>query len=134
MLCLLPASQKGIMPKQILYRNHCTPQEKISPDGRYYLDSDCGRKLTGSYLLELGSDTITTDTITSSGELGGDTGFDFISVRVVSGDDVTLSLDNGTTQIITISEGECFSSMVTSAAQPYVTISGTSTVEYITGT
>ena len=63
-----------------------------------------------------------------------DSDFDFIAVKVTSGDDVTLSLDNGTTQIITISEGECFSSKIASGAQPYVTISGTSTVEYITGT
>ena len=122
------------MAKQILYKNHCTPQEQVSSGGRYYVDSDCGRKLTGSHLLELGSDTITTGTLTASGELGGDTSFDFIAVRVTSGADVTLSLDNGTTQIITISEGECFASKIASSAQPYVTISGTSTVEYITGT
>ena len=122
------------MAKQILYKSHCTPQEQISSGGRYYVDSDCGRKLTGSHLLELGSDTITSDTLTASGELGGDTGFDFIAVRVTSGSDVTLSLDNGTTQIITISAGECFASKIASGAQPYVTISGTSTVEYVTGT
>ena len=122
------------MAKQILYKNHCTPQEQISSGGRYYLDSDCGRKLTGSHLLELGADTITTGTLTSSGDLGTDNGFDFIAVRVTSGADVTLSLDNGTTQIVTISNGECFASMVTSTAQPYVTIGGTSTVEYVTGT
>ena len=122
------------MAKQILYKNHCTPQEQISVDGRYYVDSDCGRKLAGSHLLELDGDTITTGTLTESEELGGDTGFDFIAVTVVSGADVTLSLDNGSTQIIKISAGECFASKIAITAQPYVTISGTSTVEYVTGT
>ena len=122
------------MAKRILYKNNCIPQEQVSSGGKYYPDSDCGKNLAGSHLLELGSDTITTNTITSSADLGSDSGFDFIAVKVTSGDDVTLSLDNGTTQIITISEGECFSSKIASGAQPYVTISGTSTVEYITGT
>ena len=38
------------MAIKIIYKNHCTPQERIdfSTGNRYYLDSDCGRKLTGS--------------------------------------------------------------------------------------
>ena len=124
------------MAKRILYKSHCTPQEQVSADGRYYLDGDCGRKLTGSNLYELGSDTTTTGTLTASGELGGDTGFDFIAVTAtsVTSGTVLLSLDNGTTSIIKLLEGECFASKIASAAQPYVTISGTATVEYMTGT
>ena len=72
------------MAKRILYRNHCTPQEQVSSGEKYYLDGDCGRKLTGSNLYELGSDTTTTGSLTASGELGGDTGFDFIAVKVIS--------------------------------------------------
>mgnify|MGYP005828986961 CR=1 FL=1 len=124
------------MAKRILYKNHCTPQEQVSSGGRYYLDSDCGRKLTGSNLYELGADTTATGTLTSSGELGGDTGFDFIAVVVksLSSGTVTLSLDNGTTEIIKLLDGECFASKINSASQPYVTISDTATVEYMTGT
>ena len=124
------------MPKRILYKVHCTPQEQVSSGGRYYLDGDCGRKLTGSNLYELGSDTTTTGTLTSTGELGGDTGFDFIAVTVTSitSGTVLFSLDNGTTQIIKLLEGECFASKIRSDAQPVVTISGTATVEYMTGT
>ena len=124
------------MAKRILYKSHCTPQEQVSADGRYYLDGDCGRKLTGSNLYELGSDTTTTGTLTASGELGGDTGFDLIAVTAtsVTSGTVLLSLDNGTTSIIKLLEGECFASKIASAAQPYVTISGTATVEYMTGT
>ena len=124
------------MAKRILYKNHCTPQEQVSNGGRYYLDGDCGRKLAGSNLYTLGSDTTTTGTLTATGELGGDTGFDFIAVTAtsISSGTVLLSLDNGTTQIIKLLEGECFASKIASAAQPVVTISGTATVEYMTGT
>ena len=38
------------MADRIIYKNHCTPQEQLAFAGgsRYYLDSDCGRKLTGN--------------------------------------------------------------------------------------
>ena len=123
--------------KRILYKNHCTPQEQVGSSDRYYLDSDCGRKLTGSYMYDLDSSgTTTTGTLTSTDELGDDTGFDFIAVTAtsISSGTVYLSLDNGTTQIIELLEGECFASKIRSDAQPVVTISGTATVDYMTGT
>ena len=121
--------------KRILYKNHCTPQEQVGSTDRYYLDSDCGRKLTGSNLYELGSDTTTTGTLTVTGELGDDTGFDFIAVTAtsISSGTVTISLD-GTTEIIKLLEGECFASKIASGAAPKIHISGTATVEYMTGT
>jgi len=124
------------MAKRILYKNHCTPQEQVNSGDSYYLDGDCGKRLTGSYLYTLGSGTTATNTLTASGELGGDSGFDFIAVQVISLNSgaVTLSLDNGTTQIIKLLEGECFASKIASGAQPYVTITGEATVEYMTGT
>ena len=124
------------MAKRILYKVHCTPQEQVGSSDRYYLDSDCGRKLSGSNLYELGSDTTTTGTLTATGELGGDTGFDFIAVtaKSITSGTVLISLDNGTTQIIQLLEGECFASKILATAQPVVTISGTATVDYMTGT
>ena len=127
------------MAKRILYKVHCTPQEQVSSGGRYYLDSDCGRKLAGSNQYELGSGTTTTATITStpsSGTMGGATGFDFIAITAVSisSGTVLISLDGGTTQIIQLLEGECFASKIASGAAPKVTISGTATVDYMTGT
>jgi len=126
------------MAKRILYKNHCTPQEQVGSSDRYYLDGDCGRKLTGSNLYELGSDTTTTDTITStpsSGTMGGDTGFDFIAVTAtyISSGTVTISLD-GSTEIIKLLEGECFASKIASGAAPKIHISGVATVDYMTGT
>ena len=120
--------------KRILYRNHCVPQEQVDSDGRYYLDSDCGRKLTGSNLYELGSNTTATGTLTSSGAIG--TTIDFIAVTAtsISSGTVMISLDNGTTSIIELKEGECFASKIASGAQPYVTISGSASVDYMSGT
>jgi len=120
--------------KRILYKSHCTPQEQVGSADRYYLDSDCGRKLTGSNIYELGSDTTVTNTITSSGAIG--TTIDFIAVTAtsISSGTVLISLDGGTTSIIKLLEGECFASKIASGAAPYVTISGTATVDYMTGT
>ena len=120
--------------KRILYKNHCTPQEQVGSSDRYYLDSDCGRKLTGSNIYELGSDTTVTNTITASAAIG--TTIDFIAVTAtsISSGTVLISLDGGTTSIIQLLEGECFASKIASGAAPYVTISGTATVDYMTGT
>ena len=121
--------------KRVLYRNHCVPQEQVGSGDRYYLDSDCGRKLTGSYLYDLDSTgTTATGTVTSSGAIG--TTLDFIAVIAtsISSGTVMISLDNGTTSIIELKEGECFASKIASGAQPYVTISGTASVDYMSGT
>jgi len=121
--------------KRILYKNHCVPQEQVGSGDRYYLDSDCGRKLTGSYLYDLdGAGTTATSTITSSGAIG--TTLDFIAVTAasISSGTVMISLDNGTTSIIELKEGECFASKIASGAQPYVTISGAASVDYMSGT
>tara|TARA_Y100000031_G_C7872968_1_gene227217 strand:+ start:47 stop:421 length:375 start_codon:yes stop_codon:yes gene_type:complete len=119
--------------KRILYRNHCVPQEQVGSGDRYYLDSDCGRKLTGSNLYELGSNTTATGTLTSTSAIG--TTIDFIAVTAtsISSGTVTISLD-GSTEIIKLLEGECFASKIASGATPKVHISGTATVDYMTGT
>ena len=121
--------------KRILYKNHCTPQEQVGSTDRYYLDSDCGRKLTGSYVYDLDSaGTTVTNTITATAAIG--TTIDFIAVTAtsISSGTVLISLDGGTTSIIQLLEGECFASKIASGAAPYVTISGTATVDYMTGT
>jgi len=124
------------MAKRILYKAYCTPQEQVSSGDRYYLDSDCGRKLAGSNLYELVDDTTTTGTLIATGDLGADSDFDFIALTAtsISSGTVYLSLDNGTTQIIELLEGECFASKIRSDAQPVVTISGSASVDYMTGT
>jgi hypothetical protein len=119
--------------KRILYRNHCVPQEQVGSGDRYYLDSDCGRKLTGSNLYELGSNTTATGTLTSTSAIG--TTIDFIAVTAtsISSGTVTISLD-GSTEIIKLLEGESFASKIASGATPKVHISGSASVDYMTGT
>ena len=36
---------------QVKYTNQCTPQEQIVSNGRFYLDSDCRRKLAGTAIV-----------------------------------------------------------------------------------
>ena len=119
--------------KRVLYRNHCVPQEQVGSGDRYYLDSDCGRKLTGSNLYSLGSNTTATGTLTSTSAIG--TTIDFIAVIAtsISSGTVTISLD-GSTEIIKLLEGECFASKIASGATPKVHISGTASVDYMSGT
>ena len=123
------------MAKQILYKNHCTPQEQVSDGGKYYLDSDCGRRMTGTNLLELGSDTTVFNTITAVGATAIGTTIDFIFVKAkeIKSGTVTISLD-GTTEIIKLLEGEAFASQIATDTTPKVHISGVATVEYFTGT
>ena len=123
--------------KRILYKNHCTPQEQVGSSDRYYLDSDCGRKLTGSRVLSLSGATAT-GTLTSSSAIG--TTIDFIAVTatsITSDATVHVSLDNNTTPIIKLLEGECFTSKIANHSAPYVRItdnSGSASVDYMTGT
>jgi hypothetical protein len=119
------------MEEKIVYKNHCTPQEQVSSDGRYYLDGDVGRKLTGSAVLT-GLTSSAPVTITANKDIG--TGNDFISIILTSGDDISISLTGAGNEKIKLSEGECFSSKIHGSADMYIAISGTSTVEYFTGT
>ena len=134
------------MARQILYRNHCTPQEQVSSGGRYYLDSDCGRKLTGSHLLELNEDLVVYNTITATAETldpadggaGGDGDSDFLYVKAIEikSGTVKISLDNGSTTPIELYEGEAFASKINASAsvQPKIVVSGLATVEYLVAT
>ena len=61
---------------KVRYKNHCTPQEQISSGGRYYLDSDCGRKLTGN--------AETSATLSSTGTLTTGTSISASATEIVS--------------------------------------------------
>jgi hypothetical protein len=119
--------------KRILYKNHATPQEQVSSGGRYYLDSDSGKKFSASHMLDLGSDTTATATVTSTTDLSSGHDFVAITATTITSGAVTISLD-GTTEIIKLLEGECFASKIDSSATPKIHISGTATVEYMTAT
>mgnify|MGYP003152675666 CR=1 FL=1 len=110
------------MAEKILYKNHCTPQEQVSVDGRYYLDGDCGRKLTGTAVLS-GLTASPVSTVTTDTSLG--TGKDFVSITLVSGADIDISLTgSGGARVIQLKVGECFASKIHASAEVYIDIIG----------
>ena len=103
---------------KVRYKNHCTPQEQISSGGRYYLDSDCGRKLTGDTgtTVTLTAGTLVTGfevTTTSGGStISDDENFIYIKNTGTNGVDILVALD-GSTYLIALSDGEAFASEIT---------------------
>ena len=127
------------MADRIIYKNHCTPQEKLAFAGgdRYYLDSDCGRKLTGTAESKSTSiGTPVTGTFSSTISLSS---VKFIHVKNTdtSGSDYLLVNVGSMGALIKLSPGESFSSDVGSTASDSTTVaitaSGTPDFEYIKG-
>jgi len=127
------------MADRIIYKNHCTPQEKLGFAGgdRWYLDSDCSRKLTGG--CESKSSSINTPvTGTFSGTINLSS-VKFIHVRNTdtSGSDYLLLNIGSMGALIKLSPGESFSSDIGSTASDSTTVaitaSGTPDYEYIKG-
>lgn len=107
------------MAFKIIYKNHCTPQEKItftSGGSRYYLDSDCGKKLTGSCEPTI---TVAT-TYYGTGTLAGGGNVTLESSRVVdfafvknTGDTNSLTINiGGDGAFITLNPGDSFASQI----------------------
>ena len=132
---------------KIRYKNHCTPQEQITVDGRYYLDSDVGRKLTGN------AETSVTLADSDAGSSGGTltTGVaistsataivaaarDFVYVKNTGSTEVVISLtsDSSAEYVIALAENEAFASEISTSARVFVkTLSGTSTIEHFSET
>ena len=126
----------------LTYKNSCTPQELDSGGTRWFMDSDCGRKLSGNSVLsgEMGNTLNYVDSanVTSSTAVDLQTGFDFFYLKCVSGDDVKLSFDGGSNYLVLLSVGEAFASFVDSSAADIkfltATADGSSVVEYLTVT
>ena len=128
------------MAEKIVYKNHCTPQEKLAFTGgdRYYLDSDCGRKLTGNCESKSTSiGTPVTGTFPATISLSS---VKFIHVKNTdtSGSDYLLVNIGGMGALIKLSPGESFSSDVGGTDSDSTTVvvtagSGTPSFEYIKG-
>ena len=127
------------MADRIIYKNHCTPQEKITfgVGDRWYLDSDCGRKLTGNCESKSTSiGTPVTGTFASTINL---TSVQFIYVKNTdtSGSDYLLVNLGGYGTRIKLSPGESFSSDVGAGSGSTTVVvtagSGTPSFEYIKG-
>ena len=123
---------------KVRYKNHCTPQEQITSGGRYYLDSDCGRKLTGVCDTSASITTIGTYdetlAVTDSASSALTSSHDFIFMKNTGSNDVLMTLDNSNYYIV-LSEGEAFTSEIHASAVVKVKCGSgeTSTVEYFVG-
>ena len=122
---------------KVVYKNHCVPQEQVSSGGKYYIDSDSGRKLTGraettATLASTGAHTTGTSITTSATQIASSK--DFVYVKNTGSSDVLVTLDNSN-YLILLSESEAFASEISTSADVRVkTASGSSTIEYFTVT
>jgi len=119
---------------KVRYKNHCTPQAQVISGGRYYLDSDCGRKLTGD--CSTVASLTTTGTydeslaVTDSASSALTSSHEFLFIKNTGSTPVWVTLNNSNYHIL-LSEGEAFASEIsTSSVVKVKTASGTSTVEY----
>ena len=123
---------------KVRYKNHCTPQEQISSGGRYYLDSDAGRKFTGicdsTAASGTANGTLTTGVAITDSATQIASSKDFIYVKNTGSTDVLVTLDNSNYMIL-LSEDEAFASDINTSADVRVkTSSGTSTIEHFSVT
>ena len=127
---------------KIIYKNHCTPQEEVDFVGgsRWYLDSDCGRKLTGEASITLAGDRtyVSNLAVTATPSAALTSTSDFLYIKNTgggSGDDVLITVDDSEYNII-LSEGEVFASKIEEAtvAKVKCAASEDSTIEYFVGT
>ena len=131
---------------KIVWKNHCTPQEQVnfSSGSRWYLDSDCGKKMTGTCTTTITTDrdytanlAVTDSAFPSSGGLNDEDDDIFLYIKNTgggSGNDVFISLE-ASQYAIRLSSGESFASHILgSATVKVVCDSGEdSTIEYFTG-
>ena len=133
------------MAKKIVYKNHCTPQEKPDSASRYYLDSNCGLKLTGNVTTPIVPTNVLYGTVMATvGGVSVNTSTDackflFLRNNGTAGIDVTIATDNGTNYFILIGDGEAFASEMDSGQLTNISnikvksASSTVEVEYFIG-
>jgi hypothetical protein len=101
---------------RIRYKNHATPQEQHSSGDRWYLDSDAGRKFSGT--ADLGSSLIGSKgnfeenlAITDEPSSAFINYVDFAYIKNTGDNDVLIALDYSVYTIV-LSPGEAFASQV----------------------
>ena len=121
---------------RVRYKNHATPQEQHSAGDRYYLDSDAGKKFSGTGDISgatlAGSRSLVENfAVTDSASSALTSSTDFFYIKNTGDNDVLLSID-GTNYLIVLSNGEAFASQVHNSATAKVKCAAgeTSTVEY----
>ena len=132
--------------ERAVYSNHCTPQE-FPADGsvaatRWFLDSDCGRKLTGKYATAVFTNGIYYGTATSNGIVKSISahGPEFVFLKNNGTANVSISLDGSTTYVMMIAPGEavafeCYDNAggIEDINDVYINSSSTPSVEYYIG-
>jgi len=125
---------------KVVYKNHCTPQEQISSGGRFFLDSDCGRKLTGtcetSATLTATGTWTTGATITTDAVAVESGAMDFVFIKNTGSTDLLITLNNSD-YFMKLSEGESFTSEITTDADVRVKTKGlgsSTTIDYFSVT
>jgi hypothetical protein len=132
---------------KITYKNHCTPQEYITENSRWYLDSDVGARLTGTTVMDFVAvqPVYATATLATSTDVTlATSGKDFLYVKNTGDANIEISFadedENGSEQAgyrIKLATGECFASKIASFASINLrNASGslTAAYEYITAT
>jgi hypothetical protein len=122
--------------EKIKYSNGCSPQELESTSARWYQDSDVGRKLAGTANVAMSGGSLSYQSEkTITGAESALSTKDFIYVKCISGDDVKISLDNGSNYLVRLSADESFASELdSSVATVIISTDGTSKIEYLSGT
>ena len=128
------------MAYKAVFKNTCTPQEKInfSTGYRWYLDSDCGRRLAGGVTLDLSNiNTYTASVVVeTTAVLVANGTQDFIMIKNLgggTGSDMHISLNGSTGRYyIVLSSGEVFASKVKSDVTCYIKcLSGDTTAQFL---
>ena len=122
--------------EKIKYSNGCSPQELETTSARWYQDSDVGRKLAGTANVAMSGGSLSYQSEkTITGAESALSSKDFIYVKCLSGDDVKISLDNGSNYLVRLSADESFASELdASVATVIISTDGTSKIEYLSGT
>ena len=132
---------------EVTIKNHCTPQEYITENSRWYLDSDVGARLTGVAVMDFAAvaPTYATGTLTGVETVvislygndfyyiknTGATGSGIINISFADED------DDGSEAVayrIQIGPGECFASKVAAHASFIIKSTASTTYEYIHAT
>ena len=118
---------------KIAFKNHCTPQEYVTENSRWYLDSDVGAKLTGGVnaadiTVETPPEYEASVTLAASGASPvsiGATTQDFVFIKnlgltaagIVSASNVLISLDGTAGKYrIKLAPGESFAGEIGTAS------------------
>jgi hypothetical protein len=130
---------------KITYKNHCTPQEYVTENSRWYLDSDVGARLTGIYSHITSTQPVYTSnlavTATPSADLApADCTYIYVknTDTAGTGGDCVLSFAGANTDAdayrVKLAPGECFTSMVDTLFKCYVKRDASidTTIEYLT--